>query len=197
MPITTEIDASTNDELTCPVPGCDYSHPSANGIISHVGNGHPDGWDETDATARDVHKQATHRDESDMKRVATVEDYLARNGVRLAAVDVFVHQGYGTVQIATTDYIDDWDGFRDAVEVDGIRYNGDVNVCTDEFVDDLPEPMTDGGVDTEALHAAESGRCRVPECGRWRTVGLVCDASRSLCRRVCRYHRKEFLEVTS
>lgn len=111
-----------------------------------MGNGHEAGWDATDETPRELHKRATERDEAAMRRVAKVEDYLTRHGVRLAAVDVFVHQGFGTVQIATTGYIDDWGGFSDTVGVEGIWYDPkrDVNVCTDEFVAQLPA-FGDGG----------------------------------------------------
>lgn len=144
MATTNGDEASIDDELPCPVPGCSYSHPSANGIIGHVGNGHADGWSATDATPADIHKRASERDETAMRRVAKVEDYLARNGVDTANVDVYVHQAYGSVQIATDGYVEAWDAFRDAVQVDGIRYTGDVNYCTDEFVAQLPA-FGDGG----------------------------------------------------
>lgn len=136
------------DELTCPVPGCSYSHPSANGIIGHVGNGHPDGWDETGATAHDIHRRATERDEAAMRRVRKVKAYLAGRGVDTSKVIVFEHQAFGDVQIATDGYIEEWDTFRDAVQVDGIRYDPqrEDNVVKDEFLEQLP--AFGGGAET-------------------------------------------------
>lgn len=126
----------------CPVPACDYKHESANGIIGHVGNGHPDGWEETDVTARDIHRKATEHDEAAMRRVMRVEDYLARQGVDVGSVCVYEHQAWGSIQIAPLDELDDYKTFLVAVrEPEGIRYDGDVNYCTDEFVAGLPAEL--------------------------------------------------------
>ena len=128
----------TDTELTCPVPGCDYSNPSANGIVAHVGH-HPNGWDDATREPWEIHADASDRDESDRSRSRRVHTWLRSEYPDAGSLAVYVHQGYDSVQIRPVDWLEDWDGFLTLVrEADGLHWNGDVAYCSEEFVEELP-----------------------------------------------------------
>lgn len=175
----------TDDEQTCPVPGCDYTHSSPQGIIAHVGH-HPNGWEEAERSPPDIQQEATANDEWASERVARVEHYLRRCGVNMDAVRVYYHFGYKAVQIRLEDELTDaeWETYTDATHVEGIDYRGDDrSQCASAFVDDLPPVKVgdrceaDGCDETDELSASFVG-----ESGPFT---------------YCRYHRKHYLGVSS
>lgn len=178
-------DDRTDDELTCPVRGCDYTHESPQGLAGHVPS-HPGGWDAAEASPTDVHEEWTAGREDASTRVAKVEFYLAGRGVPLDALRVYEHAGYGTVQIRLTRRLSDaeWNVYRGATDVEGVRYVGNnVSYCTEAFVEDLPDPTQ------------EEHRCESSECENTDTLAPVVDGDWVFT--LCRPCRKEFWGVSS
>jgi hypothetical protein len=154
--------------------------------MGHVGNGHEDSWDAADRAPRELKREATAADPEASRKVARVKYYLSRHGVPEAAVCVYYDHGYDSVQIDRDRGMDDseWAAFRRAIWPDGVRYVGGTrSYCTDEFVNDLPDPP-------------EDGECIVSECYRdGPHVAPIIDNGEVVT--LCRYHRKVYWGVSS
>jgi len=190
MSATLETNDRTEIELRCPIPGCEYTHTSVQGITAHVGNGHDRGWHATDATPRDVHEEGTNAHHDTLDRAERIRGYLARCDALSDGVRVFYHWGYGNVQIALEGYLNDHrDAFRDAVNVEGIHYAGDgLYYCDEEFVLQLPEaPVTD---------VIEPVACGMTGCSETNDLTRLRDPQKGS-RTACRSCRKAFFEVTT
>jgi hypothetical protein len=178
-------DERTDNELPCPIPGCDYTNDSPQGIAGHVGH-HDGGWDNATYRPRDAHQHATAADEEASAKVARVEHYLARNGAVSDDIRVYYHFAYGSVQIATEGYLDDdtWESLQDAIDVPGIKYGyGGIKYCTDEFVAGLDDPPADGEV------------CAEPDCFREDTLAAVVEGGETVV--LCRTCRKNLWRLSS
>lgn len=173
--------------IDCPVPSCSRSYQSAQAVAAHVGSGHENGWEEATRSPRDIHEEATANDAAASRRGAKVTAYLAREGVTSDAVNVYVHQGYDSVQIHLESPLNDeqWSAFREAVvECDGFRYvGGDTSYATTEFVESLPD-------------VRKAGACMYPDCDRGEGLAPVYNGSQDAVT-LCRAHRKEWLGVSS
>lgn len=152
-------------EILCPVPGCGYSHESAQGLCGHIPNkGEPrHRWSAVDVTAADLKEldsRGTHPD-PDVHRLLgrgegghnprkgteayleteTVRAHLTWEGVPLDDVQVFYDAGYGSVQIQPRRWLpsEEWDRFLTVMyETDGVRRAGDTRFyCRSEFVEEL------------------------------------------------------------
>lgn len=197
MSTKTTNNASTDTELPCPVSGCGYAG-SVQQIAGHVGNGHRDGWNATDVEPWELHLEATLTDPGASARRSKVVAWLERNGVDMSEVAVYEHRGYGNIQVRVTGWIDDFDRYESLMrENDGIRFTGSVNWLTEEFVDDLPHPATDGGATTDTAAGGRTPPCSASGCRRRRTTRRVHAPVRRVSRRLCRYHRKQYLRVSS
>lgn len=133
-------DESIELEYLCPAPGCTYRHESVQGIVGHVGNGHVDGWEQALVPPSELHTAASMVDPGgDAFRLAKVRAWLRRNGVHPDAFQVYVHQGYGTVQLRHVGTTTELAAFRDLVGgLYAYHYTGEVGWLENAFVDELP-----------------------------------------------------------
>lgn len=143
MATSPERSGSTDPQINCPVPSCTYTHQSVPGILSHVGNGHEDGWDTAELSPHELHFNATLRDPGAVERAASVKAWFEDEGLPVEKFVFYEHQGYGTIQAATDARLgaSAYMKFRDlALETDGVTFAGDRAWCASGLPGSLPSP---------------------------------------------------------